>query len=75
EELANDLDERLPKALGMSVMERKAGGTYWRPAKAVVWRRDALRRLGYQSLAPHGMTRLGGDPLPRGEELWRRTLR
>ncbi len=76
-ELARDLESRLPDALGMFVTELKTGGTYWRPAGPpdFTWRKDALRRLGYVSLAPHGMHRLGGEPAPDSEELWRRVLR
>jgi len=73
--LARDLEARLPDALGMAVKEREEGGTYWAPGKPVAWRRDALRRLGYSSLAPHGMCRLGAEPPPDGAECWRRTLR
>lgn len=76
-ELVADLERRLPDALGMLVTELETGGIYWerRVASGLTQRRDALRRLGYQSLAPHGMCRLGGDPVPDGEESWRRTLR
>jgi hypothetical protein len=73
--LALDLEARLPDALGMSTSEREEGGAYWVSGKPVWRRRDALRRLGYLSLEPHGMCRLGAEPLPEGAECWRRTLR
>jgi hypothetical protein len=77
EELTGDLERRLPEAIGMVVAELDTGEMCWQPEAPpeFVWRKDALRRLGYMSLAPHGMHRLGGAPAPDSEELWRRTLR
>jgi hypothetical protein len=75
-ELVGDLRRSVPEALGMIANAMMAGWVWSRDLTAdPVWRKDALRRLGYHSLAPHGMSRLGGEPAPDGEELWRRTLR
>jgi hypothetical protein len=43
--------------------------------QAFRWRDDAIRRLGYFSLSPHGLARLGSEPEEPGPERWRRTLR
>jgi len=73
-ELERDLERRLPEALGMDVLE--PGTTLWRHGpKDIRWCEDALRRLGYHGLAPHGMIRLNDDPTPRDSDHWRRTIR
>lgn len=67
----------MPEAVGMAIKEFETGWSCWEPTLSpdFQWRHDALRRLGYHSLAPHGMCRLGDEPPSEGEEHWRRTLR